>query len=274
MKQPIHVLKNIAFHDNNHTPVTADVYFPNQTTSSCPALLLIHGGAWRGCTKAMYESWGPFLAEAGYVAMAIDYRLATKDTSTWPGVLEDVQKAFQYLTEHAKEWNVDMNRIGIIGDSAGSHLGNLLALNSSRNGNVKAIVGIYGVYDLFNWWEYKRDTGDNNPVEWLMGARPDEAEDAYKLASPMYRIGTEKHDMEFLIIWGEDDPIVPAIQSERYVQKLRETNNTVETLSFPGKGHFWFNMPLNEGGVSMNEYPNNEVAPKILDFLSKNLKNS
>lgn len=68
--------------------LTADLYLPagaGYPLGGHPAVICLHGGAWRGGTKTVYRGWGLWLARAGYAALSVDYRLSTPERPTWPG---------------------------------------------------------------------------------------------------------------------------------------------------------------------------------------------
>ena len=162
-----------AVHDG--TSLKGDLYQP-ASTGPHPVLILIHGGSFRGGSKDRYgRSWGPYLAERGYVVFAIDYRLSTPAQTTWPQALLDCKAAVQFLRGNATALGVDPERIGIGGDSAGGTLAALVALTqdmpafankypedayAAASSKVKVVVPIYGVYDMMSWRRYTLDTGN------------------------------------------------------------------------------------------------------------------
>jgi len=101
-----------------------DLARPKDKTGPFPAVVCVHGGAWiSGNRKAL-----PIileLASRGYVGITIDYRLAT--TAPFPACVRDVKTAVRWLRENAKAYNIDPDRIAVVGYSAGGHLAALLA---------------------------------------------------------------------------------------------------------------------------------------------------
>jgi acetyl esterase/lipase len=93
-----------------------------------PAIVFIHGGGWRaGDKRAGYFLQGALdYAAKGYVGLSINYRLTGE--APFPACVEDVRCAVRWLRAHAKEYNVDPERIGGYGNSAGAHLVAHLAL--------------------------------------------------------------------------------------------------------------------------------------------------
>src|SRR4029077_2492766 len=128
-----------------------DLYLPKKP-GSYPALLCLHGGAWLRGTQRQYKSWGPWLADRGYAGVAVDYRLSSQISPAWPGVFEDVCRAFHWLITQAPALNIDTGRLGVIGDSAGAHMAAMLSLEETTAKHVRAMVGVYGIYDLPDWW--------------------------------------------------------------------------------------------------------------------------
>jgi len=267
----VKIKKDQAFKEYSGKSLLADVFLPDQETSDpSPALLLIHGGAWQAGSKEMYRDWGPYLAENGFAGISIDYRLSSKSESTWPEVLADVRDAYDWLVQNSEEFNINPERIGVIGDSCGAQLALLLALEKSH---VKTVVSVYGVYDVEAWWHYTQLTRDDDPVGNLFGSPPSQAAADYKLASPAAQISQFKalNDLNCLMIWGEQDTIVPAKQSREFFKQLDEANLHAEKIVIPDKGHFWFTIFPGISGGRITDEPNNTIAPKVIGFLKRTL---
>ena len=93
-----------------------------------PALVIIHGGGWRNGDKRREGFLRPTLnyAAKGYVCITVNYRMLNEAPIT--ACVEDVKNAVRWLRANAKEYNVDPNRIGATGNSAGAHLSAMLGL--------------------------------------------------------------------------------------------------------------------------------------------------
>lgn len=266
--------RNLVFAKTDKEYLTADVYRPSEG-EDLPAVILIHGGGFQSGSKEMYGEWGTYLAEAGLVTIAINYRLTTPTYSTWPGILDDVTSAVNWLVSMSNEWKVNPLRIGLVGDSAGANLAMHYALRNATNASFKisAAVGVYGVYDFVQRW---KDSKDNNyKTEKLVGATLEEAEEKYKDASPMNfiesAVANPIFDTSFFIIWGERDRVAFPNQSENFVKRLKENGMETKTLIIPDMGHFWFNITTGLEGGKLSDYPNTIVAQQVLDFLIEKL---
>ena len=89
-----------------------DIYSPS-SPGTWPALLCLHGGAWLHGSQKQYQSWGPWLAERGYVAVAVGYRLS-QVSPAWPGVWHDVCRSLDWLIANASSLRVDPARVAAI----------------------------------------------------------------------------------------------------------------------------------------------------------------
>jgi acetyl esterase/lipase len=247
-----------------------DLYLPT-SAGKHPALLCLHGGAWLRGSQKQYKSWGPWLAERGYAVVAVDYRLSSQISPAWPGVWEDVCRSLNWLIANASFLGIDSARIGTIGDSVGGHMAALLSLDQSTAQHIRAMVGVYGIYDLPAWWRVTQPPKrSDDPVVKLMGKSYPDAKADYENFSPLHRLqklaGTPSAG--YLIIHGDQDAIVHHNQSERFLAALRERDARVESMLIPGAGHHWFTLADdNPARRRVDEEPNATVAPVLLRFL-------
>ena len=125
----------------------ADIAVP-KGSSRHPLVIYLHGGGWAFGSPASFRKLGMQFAEAGYLTVILDYRLAPEHP--FPAALEDVSFAIEWARDNARRWNGDGGRIVIGGDSAGANLA-LSALTSGSHelrALVRAAVLFYGAYDL------------------------------------------------------------------------------------------------------------------------------
>ena len=116
---------DVAYADRGDKPLLADVYLP-PGEGPFPGVLCIHGGAWRFGDKKRMKGIARQLANNGYTAVAIDYRLAPKHV--FPAQLEDCRAALRWIRANANRYHVDPKRIAVFGYSAGGHLAALLGV--------------------------------------------------------------------------------------------------------------------------------------------------
>ena len=142
--------KNLVY-DTAHSFGTFDYYEPKaDTRTQRPAILAVHGGAWRSGDKAWGESIAKELVPYGYVVFSVNYRLSSRG-HVWPAQIADVQAALRYVRAQAAQFRIDPARIASLGFSAGGHLATMVALRpDSRgvDGRVDVAVNLDGEHDL------------------------------------------------------------------------------------------------------------------------------
>lgn len=269
--------KNICFSNGGEGVLTADVYSPSHGDDH-PVVLMLHGGGFESGSKEKYRRWGEFLARQGYVAIALNYRLATVQKGIWPGVADDVSDGIDWVVANANRLGLDPMRIGIIGDSAGAHLAALHVLTHpvSPSHRIRAAVCVYGVFDLVEDELTSDNTSDLNRK--MIGGRIETHRKDFEEASPAYWVESAaaniNFDTRFLLIWGGSDRHVAPSQSESFAARLEAVDIPVERLSLPDVGHLWFNeLPgLSQG--RLDSYPNDVVADRLVDFLRTEVMDS
>lgn len=108
----------------------ADVYVPDGD-GPFPAIIFLHGGGWRFGDRRLAPDLRRFFAESGFVMVSIDYRLSGE--AIFPAAVIDTKTAIRWLRRHAADYNIDPERIGLWGSSAGGHLAAMAALSNARN---------------------------------------------------------------------------------------------------------------------------------------------
>src|SRR3954470_15563439 len=114
--------EGIEFSNPDDQHLKLDLARPAQVNDGekLPAVLCIHGGGFRAGNRKGWDAFCKKLAERGYVAITVDYRLAPK--YQFPAAIYDVKAAVQWLRTNADKYHIDPDRIGTVGDSAGGHL--------------------------------------------------------------------------------------------------------------------------------------------------------
>ena len=271
----IQVRLDVPYGGGREQNLCVDVYLP-AGAGPHPVLLCLHGGAWLRGSQRLYSSWGSWLAQRGYAVVAVDYRLSGDVSPAWPGVWGDVCRSLEWLVANAAALQIDPARIAAVGDSAGAHMSAMLSLDEKTAPHIRAMVGVYGIYDLPDWWRVTQPPRrTDNPVVKLMGRPYGEAKEDYERFSPLHRLQQSRGrpPAKYLIIHGDQDGIVHHNQSERFASALRDKGAQVEAMSIPGAGHHWFTWAKdNPSRRRADEEPNATVAPELLRFLARHLK--
>lgn len=224
-----------------------DLYLPKNPKSEkpLPVVVYVHGGGWHSGDKGGgYRQVGPLVESGEYVGVSIGYRLTQE--AIWPAQIHDCKAAIRWLRANAEKYNLDPDRIGLIGTSAGGHLVAMLGTSGdvkSLEGNLGAhqevssrvdcVVDFFGASDLTALGS--RHDGPDSPPAKLIGGEIKENKDKALNASPITYVSED--DPPFLMIHGTDDPLVPYSQSELLDAALKKVK--VESLLIPvvGGGH-------------------------------------
>lgn len=203
-----------------------DIYWPKNKTDKMPVMVWFHGGAWRTgdqCNDMSYmKNTIAEILNNGFILASVDYRNSTQ--SKFPQIVQDCNQGLEYLYQHATEYGIDKNRIGVIGFSAGAHLICLATLAHNNNVKsfiapgqkqsftIKAVVDFYGPIDLISHTKPEEAFDAYSPIANLLGHTAFERPDLARIASPVSYV--DKKDPPFLIINGEKDDAVHFTQSK------------------------------------------------------------
>lgn len=236
-----------------------DLYLVPKENGPSPILINIHGGGWNHGAKESQTGFSSFFKK-GYAVANVEYRLV--DVAPAPAAIEDVRCALIYIISHAKELNVDVNKIVIMGGSSGGHLalmGGLLANNPIFDTNCKtnqpvkvaAIINKYGIADVWDWG-YGKDLTSKSATRWLGAKAKDE--NFAKSVSPMSYVA--KTSPPTFIVHGDADPTVPYQQSVKLYKAFQDAGVKSEFMTITGGKH---------GGFPKEQ--NSELNKRIMEFL-------
>ena len=248
-----------------------DLYWPPPTNRPLPLIIWIHGGAWRAGNKQNCPA-KRFVAR-GYAVASVNYRLSQQ--AIFPAQIEDCKEAVRWLRVHAKDYDLDPERFGAWGDSAGGHLVALLGTtgavkdfdrgaNLDVSSRVQAVVDFYGPTDLLRLAEQSGPNNKvdhnatNSPESQLIGGPVQENKDEANRASPITYVSKGAPPM--LIVHGDADTFVPYQQSEELYQALKKAGVDAQLRLIKGAGN------EEDFGADVNEL--------VGQFFDEHLKNS
>ena len=252
------VREEIVYSQVDDVKLMLDAYIP-RTDGTHPAVLVVHGGAWRNGDRQQLSGYARALAAKGFCCFAIDYRLAPKHK--FPAQIEDCRSAVKWIRKNAGKYRVDPTRLGAIGYSAGGHLVTLLGTTgeapSPESDNVdtrlQAVVA-GGAPTDFRWFP------DNGKwaTYWMGGDLSTHGEN-FKLASSAAFV--DANDAPTFFFHGSKDTLVPFIWANRGHEALKKAGVKTE-------------MHKVEDATHRQAAANPEALKKAYEFLSAELKNS
>ncbi|MHC9538130.1 MAG: alpha/beta hydrolase fold domain-containing protein [Vulcanimicrobiota bacterium] len=241
-----------------------DLYTPQGIQKPAPLAVWIHGGGWVQGSRSQLGPGADELISRGFIVASLDYRLAPKHP--WPAQFDDVRRAIDFLCSNADHYNIDADRIGVWGGSAGAHLASLLALVGIQNDGaapvrrVKAVVDFCGPSDLLS-------LDFPEPLQRMLEAvfpPGDRQKEMLKEASPVEYVTADAPP--FLIIHGEYDNLVPPAQAQLFYTRLLKAGVPAELIIVKNAGHGF--QPVNgKPGLTRTQ-----MGHLVVEFFEKNLQ--
>jgi acetyl esterase len=239
--------KDVEYARPDGKPVLLDLHVPDGP-GPFPAAILVHGGGFdEGSkstnTKPLFQP----LADAGFAWFSIDYRLAPQ--AKFPQANEDLMSAIRWVKAHAGEYHLDVNKVVLIGESAGGLLVNYAGTHETNDTKVAAVVDFYGPVDYaklaqarldhpeqFNMTSIKRHAGNGGGVHFFgMEELNDAGKAKLKKLAPLYAV--HKGMPPFLAIHGTKDDQVLFEQSTAMCDAMHKVGAVCDLITIEGGGH-------------------------------------
>ncbi len=206
-------------------------------------VVVVHGGFWRA--RYDLEHVGHLcadLTQRGYATWSLEYRRVGHPDGGWTGTFEDVAHGTDFLRTLAANHPLDLERVVLLGHSAGGHLVLWLAgrgrlepgqpLYTGKPFVPRGVVSLAGVTDLERAFQLRLSDGI---VESFLGGTPAQVPRRYQLASPaaLLPLGVKQ-----VLVHGTEDTIVPLTLSTGYHARATQLGDDVKLVSLPGAEHF------------------------------------
>lgn len=262
-------LRDIEYATADGKRLLLDLYLP-EGAGPHPVIVWVHGGGWLAGNK----NGGPAVRQAtrGYAVASINYRLSFE--AKFPAQIEDCKAAVRWLRANAARYNLNPDRIGAWGSSAGGHLVALLGTtagvadlegaggNSEQSSRVQAVVDWFGPTDLLKMSEQTPDfcvpldhDSPLSPESQLIGCAIQTCKERTDRANPMRYVTDD--DPPFLIMHGTADCLVPPPQSQSLHDALRAAGLPSTLVYLEGAGH---------GGGAFNDAENQQRVDEFFDL--------
>jgi acetyl esterase/lipase len=227
--------------DNQHLQL--NIAQPKKGDGPFPAIICLHGGGFRAGSRDGYNGQCIKLAQHGYVALTITYRLAPK--YPFPAAVYDTKAAVRWVRANAKKYNIDPERVGVTGGSAGGHLAQFLGVtagikefegdggNTDQSSKISCVVNYYGPSDFTKSYGKSKDAAEVLPL--FLGGDLEKARKQHVRASPLYWVTPDAAPT--LCVHGTKDDYVAYEQATWLIDKLKAAEVDAELLTLEGAGH-------------------------------------
>ena len=234
-----------------------DLYRPRKADHALPVIVWVHGGAWSGGDKSNCPAVR--MATRGYAVASVGYRLSGE--AIFPAQIEDCKAAIRWLRARAKQNNLDADRFGAWGSSAGGHLVALLGTSGQMKdfdkgenlecpSRVQAVCDFFGPTDFLQMGAHalpgsrlKHDF-PGSPESRLIGGPIQQNPEKVARANPITYV--RKGNPPFLIMHGDKDPVVPFHQSQILYDTLKKAGVEVQLHPVQGAGHGFGGRAIND----------------------------
>jgi len=231
-----------------------------------PAILCIHGGGFRAGKRESYDALCLSLAQKGYVAVTITYRLAPE--FPFPAAVLDSKAAVRWMRANATKYHIDPKRIGVTGGSAGGHLAQFLGVtagvkefegegNLEQSSAVNCVVNFYGPSDLTQSYGKSVDAAEVLPL--FFGGNLEQKHREHIVGSPLYWINPNAAPT--LCVHGTEDKYVAFEQALWLVDRLKASAVEAELLRLEGAGHGFKGADLEKAQTALFEYFARHLKP-------------
>jgi pectinesterase len=253
-KPGVEAVPGIVYRTPGNRELHLDIYKPlTSTAEKLPCILCIHGGGWASGNKSLLAPLAQELAGHGYLAATVEYRLSPE--ARYPAGVIDVKSAIKWIKRNAASFDIDTNRIAVLGTSAGATIATLVGNTpghplyrvaddgaTSVTDRVKAIINIDGILDFSDPAESGKDTDPAKPsaaTRWL-GATFRDNPDLWTEASPLTYAGRQSPPTLFI------NSAIPRFHAGRdgYIRILDRHGISSFVHTIPDSPHsFWLFHP-------------------------------
>ncbi len=264
------VERGVDYTSITHGKLAMDIVRP-KAKGSYPGIVMIHGGGFNSGQRESYLPMAIRLAQNGYVAAAVSYRLTPM--FQFPIPLYDVKAAVRFLRGNASKYDINKEHMGAIGVSAGATWAQFLAItrnvpqfegtgaNREQSSAVDCAISYFGRSDMRRAYEGSRNAPTVLPL--LFGGDRDHAMDAHLRGSPLQWVTPDSAPI--LAIHGTRDQNVPFEQSVILIEKMRAAGVESELETIAEAGHGFKGADDERAFTRTLDFLNRKLKPKLLE---------
>jgi acetyl esterase/lipase len=243
--------QDVVFAQSHGLAVTMDIFRPTQDGNGL-AIIDVASGAWSSDRGKIRDHQRAMIYDIfcgkGYTVFAV--RPGSVSRFSALDMVQNVETAVRWVKDHAGEFMIDPDRIGLTGASAGGHLAAMTAVR--RKESVAAVGIFFPPTDFIQYGDKRIDPRENDGVgplvarlafpQGMEGLSEQEITLGLEAISPARQVTSGLPP--FLLIHGDADQVVPLQQSETLKQALEANQVDIELIIKPGGGHPWLTIPV------------------------------
>ena len=242
----VQVHTDVQYGDDGNRPLKLDIYQPANGQGDT-AILLVHGGGWRGGNKEMLVPMSKALAAEGFVVFTQEYRLTPE--APYPACIHDVKRAIRWVRANAAKYDFDPKKLCLQGQSAGAHLVLLAAgtpnvreldppdADTSISAEAAAVAAFYPPTIMYRG---EARVSGGTAARALKGS--DASDEMAAQASPVTYV--HKDYPPCMLLHGDKDTVVPISASRRFEEALRAAGGACDLQMFAGLPHGFAANPM------------------------------
>lgn len=203
------------------------VFLPDEEKANGMAIVCLPGGGYSHLALD-HEGygWAEFYNDLGIALVVVKYRMP-HETSEVP--ISDAKEALRMVRENATAWNINPDRVGIMGSSAGGHLATTIATHSDKDSAPNFQVLFYPVVSMQPEITHKGSHDE------LLGKDADQqTNDLYSNA-----LQVDENTPPAIMLLSDDDMAVPPQNSVEYYSALKKAGVKACIHIYPSGGHGW-----------------------------------
>lgn len=254
---------DVVYGRKHGTALTFDVFQPRENAKRVGVVLVVSGG-WFSAHQFISVDMVRPMVERGYTVFAVVH--GSQPKFTIPEILDDMHRAIRYIRHHAKEYDIDPERIGIYGGSAGGHLSLMQGVAGTpgkadaadpvdrASSRVQAVACFFPPTDFLNYGKpgenalgrgvlvnfkapFDFHEYDAKQNVYVPITDEEKRNEIGRAIAPVTHVTPD--DPPTLIIHGDADALVPIQQADLFVEKARQQGVGAELVVKPGAGHGW-----------------------------------
>ncbi|MET0944209.1 MAG: alpha/beta hydrolase [Flavobacterium sp.] len=182
-------IKEVIYQKHKDRMLHLDAFFFNKEQNN-PIVIMIHGGGWRSGNKDQMQDMAREIASKGYSCFAIEYRLSLE--AKYPEGIYDVKNAIKFIKDNAIKFNVDPDKIAVLGCSSGGQMAALIGTTNEildfedKSFKSKSSSKVHAIIDIDGVLAFKHpESSEGDVASFWLGGTYDEKLENWKNASAL-----------------------------------------------------------------------------------------